>query len=99
MNKFTSLFRKYSGKINKYYLTFAIFLVLTFFVGESNLYKRYQYDQKIKFLKSQIQEYQHNIEDSKAKLDALRTDNENLERYAREQFLMSKPDEEIFIIK
>jgi cell division protein FtsB len=36
-------------------------------------------------------------EDSK-KLNELMTNDENLEKFAREQYLMKKPDEDIFLI-
>lgn len=42
--------------------------------------------------------YQSKINDDKRKIKELRTNNENLEKFAREQYLMKKPNEEIFII-
>ena len=38
------------------------------------------------------------IEEDRSKLNELRTSNENLEKYAREQYRMKKPDEDLFII-
>ena len=42
--------------------------------------------------------YMGRIEEDRRKLNELRTSNENLEKYAREQYLMKKPDEDLFII-
>jgi len=38
------------------------------------------------------------MEDS-IRMNELRTDNENLEKFAREQYLMKRENEEIFIIE
>ncbi len=98
MRRFIDFFGKYKGKVNKYYLTLLIFAVVTFFIGDSTLYQRYQYDKKIRQLHSEIREYKQKIEENKAKLNSLKMDNESLERFAREQFLMTKPDEDLYII-
>ena len=43
--------------------------------------------------------YRDEIEANKQKLESLRTDKEGLERFAREVYLMKKPDEDVFVIK
>lgn len=99
IDKIKKIVERYKGKINKYYLTVFIFFIITFFIGDSNLYKRYQYDEKINYLNSEIEKYRKEIDANKTKLNDLHTDDENLERFAREQFLMAKPNEEVYIIK
>jgi cell division protein FtsB len=42
--------------------------------------------------------YLEKIEIDAQKLKELRTDNENLEKFAREQYLMKKDNEDIFVI-
>jgi cell division protein FtsB len=42
--------------------------------------------------------YQQRIEEDKRKLRELKTNNENLEKFAREQYYMKKDDEDLFII-
>lgn len=98
MRKLIDIFNKYRAGINKYYFTLIVFAVLTFFVGDSTLLHRFRYDKKIRELQSEIKEYRQQIEDNTAKLNSLRMDNESLERFAREQFLMTKPDEDLYII-
>lgn len=98
MNKLKELYEKYKGRINKYYLAIAIFAVLTFFIGDSTLYIRYSYDKKINELEKEIARYKKEKEENEAKLNALHSDNESLERFAREQFYMTKPNEELFLI-
>jgi len=89
---------KYMSK-HIYWLVVAGFAVLTFTVGDSNLYKRYTYDEKIKSLEKEIGQYEEEIRINKKKLNDLRTDKEGLERFAREEFYMKKANEDIFIIK
>jgi cell division protein FtsB len=67
--------------------------------SDSNLYKRYTYDEKIRELEKEIKFYQDEIRINKEKLNGLRTDKEGLERFAREEYYMKKPDEDVFIIR
>lgn len=50
-------------------------------------------------LKKEIKYYRDKIEQDAKKLEELHSSDENLEKFAREQYLMKQPDEEIFIIK
>ena len=73
-------------------------MALTFIAGDSNLYMRYKYDEKIRDLEKEIKYYQEEIETNQEKLNNLHTDKEGLERFAREEYFMKKEDEDIFII-
>ncbi len=84
--------------VNKYYVTIIIFLVVTFCIGDSTLKKRYSYNQEINRLQNEIEYYKKLKADNTEKLNSLKSDDESLERYAREQFHMTKPDEDLFII-
>jgi cell division protein FtsB len=85
-------------KVNKYHLTILIFLVVTFFIGDSTILKRYSYDQEINRLEKEIEQNKKMREENIRKKEALKYDNESLEKFAREQYLMTKPDEDLFII-
>lgn len=85
--------------MNPYVVVTIGFLALTFVGGDSNLYKRYQYDEKIRDLEKEIKFYQDEIRLNQEKLNHLHTDKEGLERFAREEYLMKKKDEDVFIIK
>ena len=39
------------------------------------------------------------VKADKLKIEELKTDNKNLEKFAREEFLMKKENEDIFVIK
>ncbi|MDR0757248.1 MAG: septum formation initiator family protein [Tannerella sp.] len=73
-------------------------LVCTFVFGDSNLYVRFRYENKIRELEREIRYYRKEVEISKRKLDGLQANRERLERYAREEFFMKNPNEDIFII-
>jgi cell division protein FtsB len=105
MNKFINKIKDLSRKIgvknvpvNKYYITILVFLVVTFCIGDSTLKKRYAYNQEINRLQNEIEYYKKQKEENTEKLYSLKSDNESLEKYAREQFHMTKPDEDLFII-
>jgi cell division protein FtsB len=42
--------------------------------------------------------YREKIRDDREKIKLLKTNPQNLERFAREQYLMKAPDEEVFVI-
>ena len=92
-------YNKYLSKIGSYWLVTIGFFALTFIAGDSNLYKRYQYDEKIRGLEKEIEYYKKEIEVNSQKLNDLQTDKEGLERFAREEYFMKKPDEDIFILE
>ena len=89
----------YLSKINSYWLVSIVFLIWTLTIGESSLYKRYTYDEKIRSLEKEIEYYQKEIEINSRKLNDLHTDRDGLERFAREEYFMKSPNEDIFIIK
>ena len=50
-------------------------------------------------LEKEIKHYQKEIEINSKKLNDLHTDKEGLERFAREEYFMKKPNEDVYIIK
>ena len=99
MQKLKDLYNKYLGHLNKYWVVGIVFVILTFTAGDSSLYKRYTYDEKVRSLENEIEHYRKEIEINSKKLKALHTDKEGLERFAREEYLMKRENEDIFIIK
>lgn len=86
-------------RINPYWAVALCGLFFTFVVGDSNLYRRFSYDQKIRALEREIEHYQEEIQENRQKLNDLRTDKEGLERFAREEYYMKRPNEEVYIIR
>jgi len=99
MSRFKDFYNKNFGWINAYWLVFFIFVILTFSVGDSSLYKRYTYNEKIRTLENEIDHYENDIQVNSKKLHDLHTDKDGLERFAREEYFMKRDSEDIFLIK
>ncbi|MDR1814736.1 MAG: septum formation initiator family protein [Tannerella sp.] len=99
MSKFIDFYKKYIARLNKYWLVTIIFFVITFMIGDSNLYNRYRYDEKIRSLENEIKRYREDIERNRKKLEELQTSKDGLEQFAREEYLMKKEDEDLFIVE
>jgi cell division protein FtsB len=84
---------------NKYLIAFLIFLLIVFFIDDNNLLKRFSLFQDRAVLQKEISEYDVKIKENNKKFNALETDKENLERFAREEYLMKKEGEDIYIIE
>jgi len=94
---------KYIDKIppilrNKYILTIIVFFVWLLLLDSNNLISRYKEMRNLRKLKSEKEYYVQRIEEDKRKLHELKTDNQNLEKFAREQYRMKKPEEDLYII-
>ena len=84
---------------NKYSLTLILFFVWIIFFDGNSLIERTLNLRKQHQLESDILFYKEKIKDDRAKLEELESNPANLEKYAREQFLMKKDNEDIFIIE
>ena len=83
---------------NKYILTLLVFIVWIFLLDPNNLISRVREIKNRSRLQQEKEYYMSRIEEDRSKLNELRTSNENLEKYAREQYRMKRPDEDLFII-
>lgn len=83
---------------NKYFVAAFAFLIWIAVFDENNLYERFQLARGLKQLEKDKKYYQEQIEEDAARLEELQTNDENLEKFAREQYLMRKDDEDVFII-
>ncbi|MFZ4726201.1 MAG: FtsB family cell division protein [Paludibacter sp.] len=85
--------------LNKYMIVFLSFTVFVTFFDEHNLIQRWKSYQKINQLEEELDFYKEEIEATKLKKNQLQSSKENLEKFAREHYLMHKENEDIFIIK
>jgi len=83
---------------NKYILTIIIFIIWLTLFDSNNLITRYKDLRELYKLKKDKEYFTNRIETDRKKLHELKTDNENLEKFAREQYRMKKPDEDLYII-
>ncbi|MCA1756762.1 MAG: septum formation initiator family protein [Bacteroidales bacterium] len=83
---------------NRYLLTTIIFIVWLLFFDNNNLVERYRDMAALKQLKRDREYFSNRIEEDTRKLNELKTSDENLEKFAREEYLMKKENEDIFIV-
>lgn len=83
---------------NKYLIAFAAFVVWIVFFDDNNLMQHRQNLKELARLEEQVNFYKQKIKADKQKLHELQTNDANLEKFAREQFLMKKADEDVFVI-
>jgi len=83
---------------NKYILTLLVLIVWLLVFDRNNLIDRVKYLKALDEMEEQKIYYIEKIRHDSARLNELRTDAENLEKFAREQYLMKKENEDIFVI-
>jgi cell division protein DivIC len=83
---------------NKYLLSLSFFLLWILFFDQNNLLDRYKLVREVHQLQKDRLYYIERIRSDSARLDELMTGSENLEKFAREQYLMKKDNEDIFVI-
>ncbi len=83
---------------NKYILTLVLFFLWLLFFDNNNLIDRIKQLKDLRQLEQDREYYLERIEKDTRRLNELKTNRENLEKFAREQYLMKRPNEDIFII-
>ncbi len=83
---------------NKYFLTALGFIVWLSFFDRNNFITTASYRSQLHKLQSEKEFYEKEISRNKEDLIELRTNRANLEKYARERYLMKRDDEEVFVI-
>ena len=68
------------------------------FFDQNNLVDRMRMAAEIRQLEADREYYMDQIEKDSTRLHELTTDKDNLEKYAREQFLMKKKNEDVFVV-
>jgi cell division protein DivIC len=83
---------------NKYILTALLFFVWLLFFDQNNLSERRKTSNEFNQLIEEKDYYLKKIGEDRKRINELKTNADNLEKFAREQYLMKKDDEDIFII-
>ncbi|MCF8224585.1 MAG: septum formation initiator family protein [Bacteroidales bacterium] len=83
---------------NKYVLTIGAFIVWILFFSQYNLLDRIHMAKSLRQLKDEKQYYKEQIKRDSTRLYELTTNDENLEKFAREQYYMKKKNEDLFVI-
>ena len=95
-----SIKNKPSFKIatNIYVVILTIFVVWMLFLDENSYLTHREFNKEIEELETWIEYHKERIKEDKATIKKLQ-DSLQLERYAREKYLMKKENEDIYIIE
>jgi cell division protein DivIC len=85
-----------SGWLNKYSVSAGLFVIWMLFFDKHNFFTQWSLRSSVHQLESSIEDYQEQL----AKAEAAHQDlMNNKEKFAREKYLMHRPDEDVFIFQ
>lgn len=84
---------------NKYVLVLIAALVWFMFFDQNNMIQQYRHSRKLREFRQEKEYYLQEIARDSVDLEKLRNNPAELERYAREKYLMKREGEDIFIIR
>ena len=82
----------------KYWVASILFLIWILFFDENSIISHQRQQQRLREMRQQKKYYIEQIAADKIKLEELNSGLNNLEKFAREQFHMLAPGEDIFIV-
>ena len=83
---------------NKYLLVLIFYITYMFFFDSNNIPSQYKLWSEVRALKKERAIVQQKLIDVKKERDQLFTDDETLEKFARENYYVKKDDETLFVI-
>ena len=92
---FKEVLKKFS---NKYVIATLIFAALIVFIDQYNVFEQGRSYRKLRKVKKEVKYYDSEIEKEMKTLNQLKSDTALLEKVAREQHLMKRDDEVIYIL-
>ena len=84
---------------NRYVYATLLFLAVILFIDPFNVFEQRKLSKTLKEKKQQIEYYEKLVPESKAYLEALQTDTATIEKVAREEHTMNRPNEVIYLIE
>lgn len=84
--------------INKYFITIALFLVWMIFFDSTSFLVVNDLNKEINKYEDQLEYYKTEYEKNNQFYNKLMNNKNEKEKFARENYFMKKPDEEIFIL-
>jgi cell division protein DivIC len=84
---------------NKYLITSILFVVFILYISENDLFSMFDRNKKLKNLQKSEQHLTKLINDTRQELNLLKTNDQTVEKYAREKYLMKKENEDLFIVE
>jgi cell division protein FtsB len=83
---------------NKYFLTGIGFVLLLLFNERNSVFDQLEYSKNLKDLKAKQAYYTAEIAKVKKEKEELFGNSKNLEKFAREKYLMKADDEDVFVM-
>ncbi len=83
---------------NKYLIAFLVFSVWMIFIDDNNIFFLRKNVNKLKEYRVEKAYFLEKIRNDSIRLREMKANSKNLEKFAREEFLMKKKDEDIFLI-
>jgi cell division protein FtsB len=83
---------------NRYALTVFALVIWMIFFDSRDVFMMYKLKKELNTIRQEKEYFEKEIEVTRADLDNLLNDNDKIERYAREKYLMKNANEEIFVI-
>ena len=84
---------------NKYVLVTAFFVVWMLFIDQRDVFYVWQQKHQLQTLQLKKQYYEAQIKQVQSDLDNLQHNPAAIEKFAREKYLMKKPNEDVFIME
>lgn len=84
--------------MNRYLIASLSLLVWLSFFDRNDFLTTFSYRKKLHELRAEMDYYEKEIGKNRAYIEQLETNPDNLERFAREKYLMKKDNEDIFVI-
>lgn len=84
---------------NRYVYATLLFLVVILFIDQFNLFEQIKLHKSLKDQNQQIEYYEKEVSQSKQYLQDLQNDTATMEKVAREQYLMKRDNEVIYLIE
>lgn len=84
---------------NRYILVGGVFAVWMMFLDANSFLVHRELDREIHELESGLDYYRRELDHDRQRLHELESDTSMLEKFAREQYWMKKPEETIFLVK
>jgi cell division protein DivIC len=83
---------------NKYLIAFMVFSVWMIFIDDNNIFFLRKNVNKLKEYRVEKAYFLEKIRKDSIRLQEMKANAKNLDKFAREEFLMKKKDEDIFLI-
>ena len=99
LDKFKSYFLRFPALFrNVFFLAGAVFVVWMLFFDENNMMVQYHRRHQLSDLRRKAKYYQQEIAKVDEQINELTTNSATQERYARENYMMKKDSEDVFVI-